>query len=422
MITEVSEKNFKKLSFIKRMDASKGGSWWEEFSKDELAQFRKDMDNEITDDWTALLAASTVGDAEDGKFKTPYADFLARGVKSDGIKLEDIYKYQEYFDVFERNKNEFEEKDLGDYKTPADFSYFRYMASTIKRREQEDGTKAKGKTKKEKFKKLLVHQSNGFSMYKIPQKSEMGGNINAYYNASCELGSGTEWCTATGRTKDYFNDYTEDGALYIFISDDETTKYQYHPNSNSFMDQYDVSILSSSEGPIILSYLKGGLEWIDKNEPGGLPLGIKMALGYPKEEIKKIFNFYFDLKADERWHEEMWENFLSEYLQEAGNGNWDNDSVVQKYFKQNQLSPYNHNNWLKLLQLSQPIFERLAGVSVAMVMVDLTEIYGIANLSYAGDDYYIKPYIPLFYEEVIKKGIDEYTIGNTIDFEYEGKL
>lgn len=423
MITEVSEKNFKKLSFIKRMDAAKGGRWWEDFSKEELTQFRKDMDNEITDDWTAVLTASTIGDAESGKFKAPYADFIARGVKADAIKLEDIYKYKEYFDVFERNKEAYLEKDLGKYVEQGDFSFWRTISAGIKQQEEEDASSAKGVSKKDKYKKLLVHQSNGYSLYKIPEQSKMGGKQDAYYNASCELGSGTEWCTATGRTKQYFDDYTESGALYIFINDEASDeKFQYSPSTNQFMDRFDDDILTSRAAPSILSALKGGLEWIDKNEPGGIGLGVKMAMGAPLEDIKEIFNFYFDPKGDERWIEELWEFVLEDYLKSAQEGEYDNNGVVQKFFKDKQLSPYNINNWLEILKLSQSIFEGFSKYPVHLIMDHFTSIYKLASITHPATDQWTKPYIPLFYEEVIKLGIDEYLSGSTIDFDYKGDL
>ena len=62
------------------------------------------------------------------------------------------------------------------------------------------------------------------------------------YEASCKLGQGTEWCTATTSTRDYFDSYTRDGKLYININKPTGNKYQFHFESESFMDADDEEI------------------------------------------------------------------------------------------------------------------------------------------------------------------------------------
>jgi hypothetical protein len=57
--------------------------------------------------------------------------------------------------------------------------------------------------------KFKIGEVDGFTVYKIPKGStELKG-------VSCELGSGTEWCTADSRAS-YFEQYIKDGPLYIF--------------------------------------------------------------------------------------------------------------------------------------------------------------------------------------------------------------
>ena len=62
------------------------------------------------------------------------------------------------------------------------------------------------------------------------------------YEASCKLGQGTQWCTATTSTRDYFDSYTNDGKLYININKSTGDKYQFHFESESFMDEDDEEI------------------------------------------------------------------------------------------------------------------------------------------------------------------------------------
>lgn len=63
------------------------------------------------------------------------------------------------------------------------------------------------------------------------------------FKASCKLGSGSDWCTAKETSDYYYNRYTHDGPLYIIINkDDPKEKYQFHFETDSYMDVHDHSI------------------------------------------------------------------------------------------------------------------------------------------------------------------------------------
>lgn len=63
------------------------------------------------------------------------------------------------------------------------------------------------------------------------------------YAASCKLGQGSKWCTASTETRSYFDDYSEDGDLYIILNKhNEKEKYQFHFESDSYMDINDKEI------------------------------------------------------------------------------------------------------------------------------------------------------------------------------------
>lgn len=56
--------------------------------------------------------------------------------------------------------------------------------------------------------------------------------------ASCELGRGTKWCTASSRSDNPFDRYNEQGNLYIWI-DKSGAKYQFHFDTLQFTDAQD---------------------------------------------------------------------------------------------------------------------------------------------------------------------------------------
>lgn len=61
--------------------------------------------------------------------------------------------------------------------------------------------------------------------------------------ASCKLGQGTEWCTATTSNDNMFDRYNHQGPLYILIyKKNPKEKYQFHFETESFMDAEDLPI------------------------------------------------------------------------------------------------------------------------------------------------------------------------------------
>jgi hypothetical protein len=158
------------------------------------------------------------------------------GTKKDPatIKPEDIYKYEQYFDVFKRRKKEYPTSDINQIKTSQQIQNFIKTSADLASQEEQDPSTQKGVSKTEKFKDLKIGDYNGFSVYMIPKGRK------DLYPTSCELGSGTEWCTATGNTPSYFEDYIESGPLFIFIDNsDPKNKYQVSFEEEQFMDKYD---------------------------------------------------------------------------------------------------------------------------------------------------------------------------------------
>ena len=163
-----------------------------------------------------------------------YATWLTSRVAKNLIKAEDVYKYEEYLDIFTRNKNKYPIKDINQIKTKPQLDDWLSQTLEIKKGESEDISTVKGIKKSDKYKELEIGQVDGFVVYKLPK-----GRTD-FYGTSCELGSGTEWCTATGKTRALFDDHIKKDDLYIFVRDNE--KYQFHYATNQFKDVNDISI------------------------------------------------------------------------------------------------------------------------------------------------------------------------------------
>lgn len=152
------------------------------------------------------------------------------------IKPEDVYKWEEYLDIFNRYKQEYPKQDINQYKDPMDVFQLIRLTLQIKNREQKDASSIKGISKLDKYAKYKIGEVDGFTVYKLPKGS------TDLYNTSCELGSGTEWCTATGNTREWFDEYINQGPLYIF-DNGKGEKYQFHYESNQFMNKDDESVI-----------------------------------------------------------------------------------------------------------------------------------------------------------------------------------
>lgn len=151
------------------------------------------------------------------------------------IKSEDIYKYKNYLATFKSRRREFPFNDINQVRSPQDLSKFISTAVDLRNQEEEDPSKIKGLQKADKYSKLKIGEVAGFTVYKIPK------GATQLKRAACDLGSGTEWCTAHSEAG-HFEDYIKDGPLYIF-DNGEGEKYQFHYESNQFMDKNDNPVL-----------------------------------------------------------------------------------------------------------------------------------------------------------------------------------
>ena len=153
------------------------------------------------------------------------------------IKKEDISKYKKHLETFKRNKREYPLKDINMVKDQNALDDFIKKSREIQAREEEDISQQKGVSKSEKYTKLKLGEVDGYEIFKFPKGS------NELFGASCELGSGTDWCTATGNTDNFFQDYISKGDIYIIISkSNPKEKYQFHYETDSFMDSDDLAI------------------------------------------------------------------------------------------------------------------------------------------------------------------------------------
>ena len=142
-------------------------------------------------------------------------------VASKIIQPEDLYKYNSYFKIFDRRKREYLFQDINQYKTSQDIQQFILKSVEIANKEKSDPSQQKGVARSDKYQEFYMGSVEGFDVYELPKGRK------DLYGVSCEMGSGTEWCTATGKTREHFDKYISKGPLFIFSKPGSDEKYQF---------------------------------------------------------------------------------------------------------------------------------------------------------------------------------------------------
>lgn len=197
---------------------------------------KKYFPNISDEDYIKIIQADPTYKQGTDNFGT-YGKWLLNLYKQNKLKLEDLYKATEYLTAFEENKRNFSNKDIGQFKSLPDL---KVALDNVVEVELSDRQKLRQVQKSVRNTDIVkdaekVFEDNTWVVY-IPKT----------YEASCKLGQGTEWCTATTSTDSYYETYSYEGPLYININKSNGEKYQFHFESGQFMDKNDSSISLSS--------------------------------------------------------------------------------------------------------------------------------------------------------------------------------
>jgi hypothetical protein len=221
-------------------------------------------------------------DASGGK--SAYATWLTKQVASKIIKPEDLYKYNAYFKIFDRRKREYVYQDINQYKTPQDITQFISKSVEIANKEKADPSQQKGVAKTDRYAEFKIGEVDGFTVYELPK-----GRLDLY-NTSCQLGKGTEWCTATEKTEEYFEQYIKKGPLFVFIKPGSTEKYQFSYEGGHYMDKDDNPI-TDNPTPVLIKLFQFIESRYSKYR---MPLRVKI-LNFPNTVTKEDLNVKGDL-------------------------------------------------------------------------------------------------------------------------------
>ena len=207
---------------------------------EDIASFRKrypEIGDETFNMLLKLDPTYTGGDNK-GAYSQWIMDLYKRIKKQGTTQLrrfvdEDLYKVTNYLAEFDEKKKFLKNKDINQFKTLPDLAQaLEEVGEGELSHRQEVRQRQKDRKNADLGKEAeLVYEDSKWEVW-VPKT----------YAASCKLGQGSSWCTASTESDNYYRHYLDmyGGEYYIIINkDDEDEKYQLHFESGQFMDKYD---------------------------------------------------------------------------------------------------------------------------------------------------------------------------------------
>lgn len=290
-----------------------------------------------------------------------YMDWLVKAYQRGEYTLEDIDTVKSIMATFHKNKNRFtgRDKDINSFNYPRLKAFIEETFKT--------GIDITKVIREDKDKKILYDGPLGTLAIPITHKG------------SCEVGSGTKWCTA-GKTPGMFTKYTSYGPLYIWIDRQYvekkdilggSKKFQFqfeegefrdeqdsyiggarlayfrneHPVISQLFKRYEDKILKKGYKDAILSYILalGGVQW-----PAGmevikqdLPLAFSYALStrkrWPEAEPYIAKDMYWairysnEIAGGKKWAELIGDSYVDEnFMYDAKAASWYSINVMKR--------------------------------------------------------------------------------------------
>ena len=203
----------------------------EDYLVETIADSRKYYPNMSDEDFNRVIALDPTFDARKDKLGT-YGKWLLSLFNSG--KLTNEGHVNDLLKRFESVKNNLKQRDIMRYKS---------LEEVDDMLNNEDSYKDLSKRQELRQVQKAVHKTDvNKEASKVFEDSKWEVWVPHTYNASCKLGRGTTWCTASTESDYYYNRYKQQygGEYYILINkQNPEEKYQFHFESNQFMDADD---------------------------------------------------------------------------------------------------------------------------------------------------------------------------------------
>ena len=201
---------------------------------EDLVDVKKYYPNISQEDFDRIIALDPTFRKEQDKLGT-YGKWILSLFQKGNLKNEGHVK--DILTRFDKEKKNLKNKDIMTYKSLEDLD--NALNDEESYQDQTDRQKLR-KTQDAVRKSDLSKEAE-----KVYEDSDWEVWIPHTYEASCKLGRGSHWCTASTEDDYYYNYYKNDfgGEYYININKhNPDEKYQFHFESGQFMDASDRSI------------------------------------------------------------------------------------------------------------------------------------------------------------------------------------
>ena len=195
---------------------------------EDRVQWLKDNVPEVKSDHDAL-AAHRDKDAiidhwasADPHPKKAYTQWAVNRYSKGDFRQEDAPRVTTALSNFDRYKGKLENKDINHYKSLSDLEDATepHVGGAASNKEAKRAVKDEGADK-------IHDDGKGLTVHTLKT-----------HEAACAYGAGTKWCTASKNDSHMFDHYNKMGPIHVVQTPDDR-KYQFHFNSNQFMDEKD---------------------------------------------------------------------------------------------------------------------------------------------------------------------------------------
>lgn len=182
-----------------------------------------------------------IADNADPSKKKLYTHWLTKRYHAGDFKQEDAYKVADHVATFDKHKAKLEKKDINQYDSVDE------LKSAVSPHVDAPATKKEADEKTKQSLDMPGHdlkfEDDDISIYHLHDK-EVSKKLYARKNDKVPGAIPTEWCTATQDDKHnrfdyYLKEQHPDSKLHVVHRKTDGAVFQYHPESNQFMDRED---------------------------------------------------------------------------------------------------------------------------------------------------------------------------------------
>jgi len=219
-----------------RVEASKIKGFPKEFLCEDIAAVRKQYPKIDDVTFNKLIAFDPTFNKDRDSVGT-YGKWILNGFNKGNITDKDFGHLKDVLTRFDDNKKNLKQKDIGLYKTVNDLDAMLNDEDSYKELSHRQEVRQRQNARKNADlgeEADIVYEDGDWEVW-VPKT----------YAASCKLGQGASWCTASTESDYYYKYYKNQygGDYYININKhDPDDKYQFHFQSNQFMDKDDSAI------------------------------------------------------------------------------------------------------------------------------------------------------------------------------------